>query len=105
MTEYKVPPGARQEYENELYQWIKDGWLVPYDESAHRPVKGAIPLMAVVQVNKKKVRPIVHFRELNSYFDAHTADADVCVEKIREWRRRGRRISVGFAHIVLANPR
>ena len=50
--------------------------------------------MAVVQPNKKKVRPVLDFRELNSYLDVHTADADVCAEKIRERCRRGRRISL-----------
>ena len=61
MTEYTVPPGARQEYENELCQWIKDSWLVPYDGSAHGSVMETIPLMAVVQLVKKKVRPVLDF--------------------------------------------
>ncbi|KRZ59014.1 hypothetical protein T02_4486 [Trichinella nativa] len=29
------------------------------------------------------------FRELNSYIENHTADADVCSQKLREWRRQG----------------
>lgn len=32
------------------------------------------------------------FRELNSHSDVHTADADVCTEKIREWRRCGQQV-------------
>ena len=94
VSEYSIPRVARQEYENELCQWIQDGWLVPYNERVHGPVKGTIPLMAVVQQNKKKVRPVLDFRELNSYVDAHTAEADVCVEKLREWRRRGQKVAL-----------
>ena len=61
-SEYKIQPDARQEYERELSQWIADGWLVPHDERRHGPVKGTIPLMAVVQRNKEKVRPVLDFR-------------------------------------------
>ncbi|XP_043192569.1 uncharacterized protein LOC122365419 [Amphibalanus amphitrite] len=56
--------------------------------------KGTIPLMAVIQPNKDKVRPVMDFRELNEYLDSHTAAADVCSEKIREWRRFGRNVSL-----------
>lgn len=94
VSQYSVPREARQEYENELYQWIEDGWLVPYDESIHGPVKGNVPLMAVVQQNKKKVRLVLDFQELNAYVDVHTAEADVCAEKLRDWRRRGQRVAL-----------
>ena len=50
--------------------------------------------MAVVQPNKKKVHPVLDFRELNSYLDAHTGEADVCAEKIRDWRRQGQRVAL-----------
>lgn len=53
VSQYSVPREARREYENELHQWVEDGWLVPYDESVHGPVKGTVPLMAVVQQNKR----------------------------------------------------
>ena len=79
-----MPLEARQEYVNELCQWIQDGWLVPHNESIHGPVRATIPLMAVVQQHKKKVRPVLDFRDLNSYVDAHTAETDVCAEKLRE---------------------
>ncbi|KRY45017.1 hypothetical protein T03_16340 [Trichinella britovi] len=76
---------------HELRKWIKDGWLVPYDESEHGPPKGLLPLMAkpAIQRNKKKVRPVMDFRELNAHIESHTADADVCSQKLREWRRQG----------------
>ena len=63
---------------------------IPYDESVHGKVKGTIPLMAVIQPKKDKVRPVMDFRELNTHLGPHTADADVCSEKIREWRRCGK---------------
>ena len=89
IAEYRIPPECREEYEEELSQWVEKGWLKPYDEKRHGPPKGTIPLMAVLNRNKDKVRPVLDFRQLNSYLDAHTANADVCAEKLREWRRRG----------------
>lgn len=80
VSEYSVPEEARQEYENELCRWIQDGWLTPYKKDVHGPVRGTIPLMALKQQNKKKV---LDFRELNSHVDIHTAEADICVEKLR----------------------
>ncbi|KFD54664.1 hypothetical protein M513_04364 [Trichuris suis] len=38
---------------------------VPYDERKYGEPKGLIPLMAVVQRNKRKVRPVMDFRELH----------------------------------------
>ena len=94
VTEYPVAPSARGDYEAELEKWIADGWLRPYDEEKLGPPRGLIPLLAVVQVNKAKVRPVLDFRELNSHVDALTADADVCAERLREWRRQGVNTSV-----------
>jgi len=50
--------------------------------------------MAVVQQNKAKVRPVMDFRELNAHVDAFTASADVCADKLREWRRQGIHVTV-----------
>ena len=58
------------------------------------PPKALIPLMAVVQQNKDKVRPVLDYRELNQYVDAFTADADVCASKLREWRQQGANVSL-----------
>lgn len=77
VEEYPVPREAREAYENELKKWITEGWLVPYKECELGPVKGLIPLMAVIQRNKGKVRSVLDFRELTSRVDAFTADADV----------------------------
>ena len=47
--------------------------------------------MAVVQSSKKKVRPVLDFRELNKYVAYHTRDGiNVCEEVMREWRRMER---------------
>ena len=50
--------------------------------------------MAVPQANKGKVRPVLDYRELNKHVTAYTADADVCAEQLRRWRRRGSRFAV-----------
>lgn len=50
--------------------------------------------MAVVQENKKKLHPVLDFWELNLYIDVHTAEADVCAEKLREWRRRSQKVAL-----------
>ena len=77
VTEYAVPQDARDLYEKELQRWINDGWLLLYDKQAYRPAKGLKPLMAVAQHNKRKVHPVMDFRELNTYIDTFTADSDV----------------------------
>ena len=95
MEAYSVPDGAQAPYEEELERWIKDAWLLPYDEAKYGPAKGLIPLMAVVQRNKNKVRPVMDFREVNTHIeDAFTAAADVCAERLREWRRQGENVAV-----------
>ena len=53
------------------------------------PPKGLIPLMAVIQQNKQKVRLVLDYQELNDHVDPFTACADICTEKLREWRRTG----------------
>ena len=52
-------------------------------------MNGVLPLMAVVQPTKKKVRPVLDFRELNAYVMCHTGDdvTDICAETLREWRQ------------------
>lgn len=91
VAEYSVPSDLRLAYENELLRWISEGWLIAYDEQKFGPSKGLVPLLAIAQPSKGKVRPVMDYRELNSYVDAHTADSDVCSEKIREWRQKGTR--------------
>lgn len=94
VAEYRIPSEVRSEYEAEINKWISDGWLVPYSENQHGRAVGTVPLLAVIQHNKNKVRPVLDFRNLNTHLNPHTADADVCLNTIREWRRQGKRIAV-----------
>lgn len=88
--EYHVNDDIRPEYEKEVEQWIADGWLKPYDEQEHGRVSGIIPLMAVAQPQKGKVRPVMDYRELNEYVESQPGrDVAVCDERLREWRRMG----------------
>ena len=83
VPEYTIPARARAEYDKELQNWIDNGWLVPYPEDKSGPPKGLIPLMAVIQLNKQKVRPVLDYLELNDHVYPFTARADICTEKLR----------------------
>ena len=50
--------------------------------------------MADIQQNKQKVRPVLDYQELNDHVDPFTARADICTEKLREWRRAGSNVSL-----------
>ncbi|KHJ40250.1 hypothetical protein D918_09693 [Trichuris suis] len=52
--EYRPAAASRAAYEEELMSWIRNGWLIPYDERKFGPVQALIPLMAVVQRIKGK---------------------------------------------------
>ena len=75
----------QKEYDAEIDRWIEEGILVPWNGE----VSGIIPLMAVEQATKNKIRPVLDFRELNENVSCHTGDdmTDVCCERLREWRR------------------
>ena len=62
VTEYSIPTSARLSYEAEIEEWITNGWLEPYDDEKLGPAKGLIPLMAIVQQNNDKVRPVMDIR-------------------------------------------
>ena len=68
------------EFEEEVERWI-----VPWKGKG----KGVLPLMAVFQATKKKVRPVLNYCELNRFVACHTGSdiIDVCNEKMRKWRR------------------
>ena len=76
----------KEEFDKEVGRWIEEGILVPWKETV---TKGVIPLMAVEQPTKNKVRPVLDFRELNEHVECHTGDdvTDICSEKLREWRK------------------
>ena len=76
---------TRKFFEEEVDRWIKEGILIPWGGE----VDSVLPLMAVVQPTKGKVRPVLDFRELNAHVQCHTGDEEIniCNEKLREWRR------------------
>ena len=77
-------PEVQQGFDDEIQRWISEGWLKEWSGA----VQGVIPLMAVVQPSKSKVRPVLDFRELNEFVESHTGDeVAVCDETLRRWRR------------------
>ncbi len=88
--EYAVRDEDREEYEAEVANWIREGWLQEHDPQVHGVVNGVIPLMAVAQPHKQKVRPVMDYRELNQHvFSFPGRDAAVCADELREWRKMG----------------
>ena len=94
IAQYRVRNEIKSQFETEVTEWIQKGWLKAYDGLLYGPVKGVVPLMAVEQKNKTKVRPVFDFTELNLFVDAYSANADVCAEKLRVWRRFGGDVAV-----------
>lgn len=88
--QYKVAREAEGAFHEEVEEWIRNGWLERYGGE----YDGVIPLMAVIQANKSKVRPVLDFRELNEYVSSHTGASDVCAEKLRLWRKKGKNIKI-----------
>ena len=81
VLEYPMSTQVRQEYHHELETWLNNGWLLPYPEEELSTSKGLIPLMAVFQQNKSKVRSVLDICELNDYVDTYLAHADICEQK------------------------
>lgn len=81
-SKYAMSPAIEQRFDEELEKWKAEGWLVPCEA----PARGWLPLMAIDQPNKNKVRPVMDFRELNRYVESYTGDSDVCSETTRKWR-------------------
>ena len=90
VSEYRISSESKCQYENEIEKWIANGWLKKHEDE----VRGLVPLMAVVQRNKGKVRPVMDFREINGFVSSHTASSSVCGEKLRNWRKLGSDLSV-----------
>ena len=79
---YAIQPELREKFDAEVKTWIREGWLKPVTDAA----MGLIPLMAVSQAVKAKVRPVLDYRELNQFVKCHSADTSVCDETLRRWR-------------------
>ena len=82
---HSIQTDVLEKFEKEVDRWIEEGILVPWEGK----VQGVLPLMAVSQPIKNKIRPILDYRELNEHVACHTrGDAtDVCGETMRKWRR------------------
>ena len=98
LSEYPPPTWFREQYEEELQAWIDNGWLRLYPDDELGPPRGLIPLMAVLQENKQKVRLDMDYRELNEHVDPYTVGADVCAHKLREWRQQGSDVAILDLH-------
>jgi len=90
VASFEMTEEMRGDYEAEVDDWIRRGWLVPFDGET----TGLIPLMAVMQHSEGKVRPVLDYRELNQYVSSHTASSDVCAAKLRTWRQLGENLSI-----------
>ena len=84
VSQYKIHTDHVERFDKEVQRWIEEGILSKWEGE----VEGVIPLMAVEQPTKDKVRPVLDFRELNEFVSSHTGDdVDICGEKLREWRK------------------
>ena len=61
VLQYPVDADNMKEYKQEFHIWMDNGWLVPYPEENLRPLKGLIPLMAMMQQDKAKVCPMMDY--------------------------------------------
>ena len=90
VSEYGMSDVVREGFNEEVNAWIDEGILL---ETADE-VEGVIPLMAVVQEHKKKVRPVLNYKYLNEYVSSHTGEAQDCGDTLRTWRSFGDNVAV-----------
>ena len=45
-------------------------------------------------MHKQKVQPVLDYWELNGFVEAFTANAEVCIQKLREWQWQGVDVSL-----------
>lgn len=82
---YKINDSDREEFDKEINNWIEEGILV----EGSFPDSQIIPLMAVRQQSKSKVRPVMDYRQLNQHVSCHTSNSAVCDESLRRFRQMG----------------
>ena len=87
VSAYWVPKDLRGRFNDGVCRWISEGWLVPREGMAETKEDGLIPLMVVEQITKGKARPVMDYREVNQFVSSSGASADVCGDKLREWRQ------------------
>ena len=79
---YQMTPEVQKGFDDELEKWIKEGWL----KACEKPENGVIPMLAIEQPTKNKIRPVLDFRELNDYVKSFPGDSKHCDETLRRWR-------------------
>lgn len=73
--------GARIEFKREVDRWIDEGISRPWEGEETNSV---LPLMAVVQPTKNKVRPKLNEHQLSCHTSSEAAD--VCGTTFQVWR-------------------
>ena len=63
-----IKPDLQEPFDAEIGQWIAYGWLRPWITETNERI---LPLLAVEQKNKGKVRPFLDYRELNEFVQCH----------------------------------
>ena len=86
IAEYTIPISIKHDCEKAIEVWIEKKWLQKYEAKKHGPIKGLVPLMAVAQQNKAKVRLVLDFRELNTFIGLFTSKTIACANKLQDWR-------------------
>ena len=89
---YGVDSEIKADFDREVESWVQEGILVPVPEG--EAVSSVIPLMAVKQANKQKVRPVLDFKQLNSFVSSHTGSSAICDDTIRRWRKIGDNVAL-----------
>jgi hypothetical protein len=89
---YRMGPAVKEEFDKEVQSWIDEGILSPVPEEEF--VSTVVPMMAVEQVNKGKVRPVLDYKQVNNYVSCHSGGSAVCDESIRKWRLTGKNLAL-----------
>ena len=81
---------TKKRFNEEILKWISNGWLTTCEATS----RGFLAMMAVTQVSKRKVRPVIDFRELNEYVESFTGESSVCCDTLRKWRSVAGKLSI-----------
>ena len=90
VANYGISQETRNKFDEEIDAWIKEGILVQTNDN----VEGILPLIAVVQQKKDKVRPVLNYKSVNESVSSHTGDAQECRSELRRWRKMGDNVAV-----------
>ena len=94
---YNIAPEAQEAFDQEVQEWVTEGYLVEWNPAVHGAVRNMVPLMCVQQKkgDAHKVRPVLDFRRLNSHIKSRPAAATpLCQERLRQWRQFSGRCAI-----------